>query len=52
MEQELQGTMLKVAKKTSETLEQETGVEPSMTEDDMKDYMDIVMQEMKAKSTG
>ena len=52
MEQELQGTVLKVAKKTSETIEQETGVEPSMTEDDMKDYMEIVMNEMKAKSTG
>jgi hypothetical protein len=37
MTQELQGAVLKVAKKTSETIEQETGVQPSMTEDDIKD---------------
>lgn len=52
MEQELQGTVLKVAKKTSEEMEKETGVEPSMTDDDMKDYLEIVMNEMKAKDTG
>jgi hypothetical protein len=49
MEQELQGTVLKVAKKAAETVEEETGVEPSMTDDDMKDYLEIVMNEMKAK---
>ena len=27
----------------------ETGVESSMSEDDMKDYMDIVMNELKDK---
>jgi hypothetical protein len=52
MEKELQGTVMKVAKKTAETIEQETGVETSMSDDEMKDYMEIVMNEMKAKSTG
>jgi hypothetical protein len=49
MEQELQGTVLKVAKKSAETIEQETGAEPSMTDDEMKDYLEVVMNEMKAK---
>jgi hypothetical protein len=49
MEKELQGTVLKVAKKAAETVEEETGVEPSMTDDEMKDYLEIVMNEMKAK---
>jgi hypothetical protein len=52
MEQELQGTVLKVAKKAAETIEEETGVEPSMTDDEMKDYLEIVMNEMKAKGKG
>jgi hypothetical protein len=49
MEQELQGTVLKVAKKSAETIEQETGAEPSRTDDEMKDYLEVVMNEMKAK---
>ena len=28
---------------------EETGLESSMTEDDMKDYMEIVMNELKDK---
>ena len=30
-------------------MEEETGLESSMTEDDMKDYMEIVMNELKDK---
>jgi hypothetical protein len=30
-------------------LAEETGVESSMTDDDMKDYMEIVMNELKDK---
>jgi hypothetical protein len=30
-------------------MEEESGIESSMTEDDMKDYMEIVMNELKEK---
>jgi hypothetical protein len=49
MQQERQKLVLSVAKKSAEQLAEETGVESSMTEDDMKDYMEIVMNELKEK---
>ncbi len=49
MESELQTRVLKTAKKASDSMEEESGVESSMTEDDMKDYMEIVMNELKEK---
>ena len=47
MVQERQKLVLSVAKKSAKQLAEETGVESSMTEDDMKDYMEIVMNELK-----
>jgi hypothetical protein len=49
MENELQNRVLTTAKKASDSMEEESGIESSMTEDDMKDYMDIVMNELKEK---
>jgi hypothetical protein len=49
MESELQTRVLKTAKKASDSMEEESGVESSMTDDDMKDYMEIVMNELKDK---
>jgi hypothetical protein len=49
MEQELQSRVLTIAKKNSEALAEESGVETSMTEDDMKDYLEIVMNEIHTK---
>ena len=49
MESELQNRVLTTAKKASDSMEEESGVESSMTEDDMKDYMEIVMNELKDK---
>jgi hypothetical protein len=49
MEAELQTRVLRTAKKASDSMEEETGLESSMTEDDMKDYMEIVMNELKDK---
>jgi hypothetical protein len=49
MESELQTRVLKTTKKASDSMEEESGVESSMTEDDMKDYMQIVMNELKDK---
>jgi len=47
MERELQGLVLTLAEKASNIMEEETGVEPPMTEGEMKDYMEIVISEMK-----
>ena len=49
MEAELQTRVLSTAKKASDSMAEETGLESSMTEDDMKDYMEIVMNELKDK---
>lgn len=49
MERELQTRVLTVAKKASDIMAKETGVEAPMTEDDMKDYMEVVMKELQSK---
>jgi hypothetical protein len=49
MERELQTQVLTVAKKASDIMAKETGVEAPMTEDDMKDYMQVVMKELQSK---
>jgi hypothetical protein len=49
MEQELQSRVLTITKKNSDAMAEETGVETSMTEDDMKDYLEIVMNELHSK---
>jgi hypothetical protein len=49
MEAELQTRVLSTAKKASDSMAEESGLESSMTEDDMKDYMEVVMNELKDK---
>jgi hypothetical protein len=49
MERELQNRVLTTAKKASDSMEEESGIESSMTEDDRKGYMEIVMNELKEK---
>jgi hypothetical protein len=46
MEEELQSRVLAVAKKLSATMVKETGVEPSMTENEMKEYIEMVKMEI------
>jgi hypothetical protein len=46
MEQELQSTVMKIAKKHSDVLTEKTGVESSMTENDIKEYMAMVLNEI------
>jgi hypothetical protein len=48
MEQELQSRVLTIAE-NSDAMAEEKGVETSMTEDDMKDYLEIVMNELHSK---
>lgn len=46
MEQELQSTVMKIAKKHSDVLTEKNGVESSMTEPDIKEYMSMVLSEI------
>ena len=46
MEQELQSRVLTIAKKHSDTITEKTGVEASMTENDMKEYIEMVTKEI------
>lgn len=49
MEREVQRIVLTVAKKASSAMEEESGVETSMNESDMKDYLELVIKELKSK---
>jgi hypothetical protein len=40
---------LTVAEKDSDLMAEETGVEASVKEDDMKDYMELVIKELQSK---
>jgi hypothetical protein len=47
MEQEITSRVLRIAREQKETLEEQSGIEPSFTEDDMKQYLEQVIQEVK-----
>jgi hypothetical protein len=47
MEQELQKRVLTIAKENSDIMTEETGVQPSLTEDEMEEYLDMVANEIK-----
>ncbi len=49
MEREIQTQVLTILKKTSATMEEESGVEASMTEGEMKDYVEFVIKEIRSK---
>ena len=55
MEQEIQRRMLAVTRKTRKLMTEETGVQSSLSEDDMKQYLQQVIEEVKKtknQSTG
>jgi len=47
MERALQTCVLTIAKKTSNEMKENSGIEASLTEDDVRDYMSVVMNELK-----
>ena len=49
MEKEVQKRVLTVVKKTSADMKERTGVEASMDEGDMKDYVELVIKELRRK---
>jgi MFS family permease len=46
MQQELESKVLTINKKVSDMMEKETGVEPSMTEEDIKEHIEMVRKEI------
>ena len=46
MEQELQSRVLTITEKLSDKMEEETGVEPSMTVEDVKEQIEMVRKEI------
>jgi hypothetical protein len=48
MEKEFEKKVLDITKKSSEIMIEESGVQPSLSEDDMKRYLQQVLQEVKA----
>jgi hypothetical protein len=51
MEQEIQKRVLAVTRKTQEVLTEETGIQPSLNDDDMKLYLQQVIEEVKKSKT-
>jgi hypothetical protein len=49
MESRVQKQVLSVATKTSNAMADETGIQASMNEDEMKDYVGLVIRELQAK---
>ena len=49
MEQEIQKRVVEFTKRTPEMMTEETGIKSSMTEDDMKQYLEQVIREVKIK---
>jgi hypothetical protein len=47
MEQELQKRVLTIARENSDIMTEETGVQPSLSEAEMKEYLDLVVNEIK-----
>jgi hypothetical protein len=50
MEHELETAILKVAKKQKETIIEDSGIEPSLTMEDAKQYLDDVLVEIKSRT--
>jgi hypothetical protein len=49
MEQELQKRVLTIAKENSDSMAEETGVQPSLSEDEMKQYLEEVIKEIRVR---
>jgi len=51
MEQEIQKRVLSVTRKTQELMTEETGIQSSLSEDDMRNYLEQVIREVKTQKT-
>jgi hypothetical protein len=50
MQRELEKRLMKIVMETSDTMTEETGVMPSMSEVQMKEYLDKVVAEINAEN--
>ena len=51
MEQEIQRRVLSVTRKTQALMTEETGIQSSLSEEDMKHYLEQVIREVKTQKT-
>jgi hypothetical protein len=51
MEQEIQKRVVEFTKRTQDMMAEETGIQSSMTEDDMKQYLEQVIREVKIQKS-
>jgi hypothetical protein len=51
MEQEIVKRVVRVAKKHSDSMTEETGIQPSLSKDDVEQYLKEVLQEIKVRKT-
>jgi hypothetical protein len=49
MEQEIQKRVIALTKQNQNKMAEETGVESSLTEDDIKEYLEQVIEEVKKR---
>ena len=49
MERQVQKQVLSIATRTSSAIAEETGIQASMNEDEMKDYVELVIRELQPK---
>jgi hypothetical protein len=47
MQKEIESRVIKVLKEQSSEIEDQTGSKPSLTDDEMKEYLDKVLKEIK-----
>jgi hypothetical protein len=47
MQLEIESRVLKIAEEQEEALKEQTGVQPSLNEEDMKEYLDQIINEVK-----
>jgi len=51
MEQQIQNRVIEIAKRNQDQMAEETGIQSSVTEDDMKQYLEQVIREVKMRKT-
>jgi DNA-binding SARP family transcriptional activator len=47
MEREIQNRVISLTKRNQDRMMEETGIQPSLTEDDMKQYLEQVIREVR-----
>ena len=47
MEQEIQKKVIEFTRRNQDRMAEETGIQPSLTDEDVKEYLDQVIEELK-----